>query len=318
MKINIFQTILYASVCLTTLALSQTVAPTPVLHESLPDGSAGISSGAGHFIGACDENNLLRLFAIDGKGASKVLLDLNPLLEFKPKNEDEFRECDIEGAARVGNRIYWIGSHGTNRKGDERKERQVLFATEVSGEGEATTLKLAGKPCKDLLAAFSKLEKHDLAAAAKIKPEAGGLNIESLCVQGETLLIGFRSPVPDEGALIVPLTNPRAVIEEGVAPSLGAAFTLELGGRGVRDMAPWNDRFLIIAGDYRDNGKPSGLYSWSGDPEAKPVELAVNFESLNPEAVMVHGECKDAVVRILSDDGGESFKSVTLELATPP
>jgi hypothetical protein len=290
----------------------------PVVHQGFPDGSAGMGAGEQHFIGACDENNVLRLFSGDGQGAPKDLLDLNPLLGFKPKEDGTYRECDLEGAARIGDRVYWIGSHGTNTEGKERKERQVLFATEIGGSGAETKLKFVGKPCKELVAALGKLEKYGLAEAAKKAPEDGGLNIESICAQGDTLLIGFRGPVTAEGALVVPLTNPQAVIDKGAAPVFGTPFTLDLGGRGVRDMAPWNGQFLIVGGDYKDSGKAPALYLWSGDPKSNPKTLHVfeklNPEGLNPEGLVVHGDGKKAIVRVLSDDGGENFRSVTVKI----
>src|SRR5439155_18316253 len=43
-------------------------------------------------------------------------------------------------------------------------------------------------------------------------------NIESLCADGESLVIGFRNPVPDGKALLVPLKNPAAVIDSGASP----------------------------------------------------------------------------------------------------
>ena len=105
----------------------------PEKHPGAPDGSAGAASGTNHFIDACDEDNLLRLYPSDTDGKPKVLLDLNQLLGF-PKDNGEFKECDLEGAARIGDRIYWIGSHSRSaKKGKVQPSRQVLFATKVTG-----------------------------------------------------------------------------------------------------------------------------------------------------------------------------------------
>src|SRR5438093_13040353 len=80
----------------------------PVKHPGAPDGSAGVASGTNHFIDACDEDNLLRLYPSDTDGKPKVLLDLNQLLGL-PKDNGVFKECDLEGAARIADRIYWNG-----------------------------------------------------------------------------------------------------------------------------------------------------------------------------------------------------------------
>jgi hypothetical protein len=310
--------LLLGSLSLSTRAAELAV-DAPVTHAGVPDGSAGMSAGPGHFIGANDEDNQLRLYSADGKGEVETLLDLNPLLGFKPKKKDgTYRECDLEGAARIGDWIYWLGSHGTNKDGEPKAERQVFFATAVSGTGAATRLELAGKPAKGLLAALRPvLEKLGVGGAENKAPEAGGLNIESLCAVGDTLLLGLRGPVTPAGAIFVPLGNPRAVLAEGAAAKFGTPFTLDLGGRGVRDMAPWDGKFLIVGGDSKDSGLPSALYVWSGDAKAKPREVHV-FKDYNPEALVVHGGGTKAVVRVLSDDGsrgdGKSFRSVTVML----
>ena len=162
----------------------------PVKHPGAPDGSAGVASGTNHFIDACDEDNLLRLYPSDTDGKPKVLLDLNQLLGF-PKDNGEFKECDLEGAARIGDRIYWIGSHSRSaKKGKVQPSRQVLFATKVTGVGEETKLELVGKPFKSLEKALfddDRLKSFKLDEAAGKKPEEpGGLNIESLCADGES------------------------------------------------------------------------------------------------------------------------------------
>jgi hypothetical protein len=63
----------------------------PVKHAGAQDGSAGIAIGQDHFIGASDENNVLRLYTSDDAEAGKELLDLNPLLGFG-KEGGEFKE----------------------------------------------------------------------------------------------------------------------------------------------------------------------------------------------------------------------------------
>lgn len=288
----------------------------PVKHAGESDGSAGIAVGEDHFIGASDENNILRLYSSDGAEAGKALLDLNPLLGFE-QEDGEFKECDIEGAARVGDSIFWIGSHGLNKKGNVKKSRQVLFATAVGCSGADARLTLKGVPCKNLMAAFMKFPQ--LKSAAEIKPEdQGGLNIESLCAKGNSLLIGFRNPVSTQGALVVPLMNPKEVIA-GKPPVLGEPFRLNLEGRGIRDMTHWKGQFVIVAGDYKDRDAPDAkspkLFRWSGDPKESPVPMNGELGDLNPEAAFVYGQGDNEKLQLLSDDGGQSFRSVWVKMS---
>ncbi len=297
----------------------------PVKHPGAPDGSAGVASGTNHFIDACDEDNLLRLYPSDTDGKPKVLLDLNQLLGF-PKDNGEFKECDLEGAARIGDRIYWIGSHSRSaKKGKIQPSRQVLFATKVTGVGEETKLELVGKPFKGLEKALfddDRLKSFKLDEAAGKKPEEpGGLNIESLCADGESLLIGFRNPVPDGKALLVPLKNPAAVIDSGASPMLGDPIRLDLRGLGIRDMARWREEFIIVSGDFRDRkaegAQPSKLFRWSGKSADAPASLDGDLGDLNPEGAVVYGEGAEARLQLLSDDGGETFRSAWIEKAAP-
>jgi hypothetical protein len=132
------------------------------------------------------------------------------------------------------------------------------------------------------------------------------------------LLIGFRNPVSGGGALIVPLTNPKEVIA-GKSPVLGKSFRLNLEGRGIRDMTRWHNQFLIVAGDYKDRAAPGAktpkLFKWSGDPKDSPVPMEGEFGNLNPEAALVYGQEGHERLQLLSDDGGESFRSVWVKEA---
>ena len=290
----------------------------PIQHFGATDGSAAIACGGPYFVGATDENNVLRLYSVDEGSIGRALLDLNPLLGIKPKMKDgkeKFDECDLEGAARIGDRIYWIGSHGANSEGKPKKERQVLFATKVIGSGEGTKLEMTGTPYRNLLTdlvADHELDDFKLGEAAKNAPkEEGGLNIESLCAVGQTLYIGFRNPIPNGKALIVPLVNPSAVVDEGKPAEFGKPILLELGGLGLRDMAWWHDKLLLIGGDFRDRfdpkAQPSRLFLWKncgGDV----ADLKIDFGDLNPEALVVF---EDGRLLILSDDGARKVGDLT-------
>jgi hypothetical protein len=95
----------------------------------------------------------------------------------------------------------------------------------------------------------TRLKKFDLekAAAAPTKSRED-LNIEALCATPEgNLLIGFRAPIPDCKALLVPLRNPKDLMSGSDSHAhLGEPILLDLGGRGFRDMAPWRGGYLTL------------------------------------------------------------------------
>jgi hypothetical protein len=146
-------------------------------------------------------------------------------------------------------------------------------------------LEITGKPYKNLLTdlvADHELDDFKLGEAAKKAPKGeGGLNIESLCAVGETLYIGFRNPIPNGEALIVPLVNPSAVVDEGKPAQFGKPILVDLGGLGLRDMTWWHDNFVMIGGDFRDRfdtgAKSSRLFLWRGGSD-KPVDLKIDLE----------------------------------------
>ena len=281
-----------------------------ILFEGAVDGSAGANVGGGFFIGATDEDNELRLYDVKG-GPSLKTLDVGVDAAVKSAlGLKKIKECDFEGAAKIDDLIFWIGSHGRDKDAAEKKERQVLFATKVSGAGKDAKLEIAGNVYTHLiddLLEDSALAPFDMAKAATLAPkDEGGLNIESLAADAGKLWIGFRNPKSKaKDALLVPLLNPAEIIEKGARAKLGDPVLLDLGGLGVRDMAAWNHGFLIIAGDFIDRfeprAKPSRVFWWK--PGTEPKDIGVDFGDLNPEAIMIMGGGDKARILILSDDG---------------
>ena len=262
------------------------------------DASAAVATSPSEFVVANDETNVLIAYRF-GEPKAVWTFDLTRFLGVGKK-----QEADIEGAATIGSRTYWITSHSRNGRGQARSSRYRLFATELHDDD---TIPLAvGKPYKHLLhdlTEAAQLAQYHLGAASKLAAEAdGGLNIEGLAATPDgQLLIGFRNPLPDERALVVPLENPAEVID-GRRAKLGAAFELNLGRRGVRSIELIDGKYLIVAGPTADEGN-FALYRWTGkrDDPAVPVE-SVDLGTLRPEALFaMPGTAK---VQLLSDDGG--------------
>jgi hypothetical protein len=276
------------------------------LHTGMCDASAAVPAGSSMFVVANDEDNLLRVYQANDPGGPVASFDLAAFLAA----DDASPEADIEGATLIGNRTYWITSHGANKKGKPRPSRRRLFATELSVHGGTVALLPVGTPYRDLvrdLATAPSLKKYKLGAAARLAPEAaGGLNVEGLSrtPQGG-LLIGLRNPLPGGKALIIPLENPAEVVD-GKPVRLGEPAVLALGGLGIRSIEYLEPqaRYLIVAGPPGDEGD-FGLYSWSGGAGdgAQPA-TGVNFRGLRPEALLVY-PVREARVQILSDDGSE-------------
>jgi hypothetical protein len=287
----------------------------PLQHIGCCDASAGVAVSSNLFIVANDEDNLLRVYQRDRSGPPVQSFEAGTFLHVDPRKP----ETDLEGAARVGDRIYWITSHGRNRQGEARESRHRFFATTAHvNESGRVELKTVGQPYTGLLrdlVSDPRLAKFGLFQASLLAPkERGGLNIEGLCAttNGE-LLIAFRNPIPNKHALIVPLTNATEVIE-GKRARFGNPVLLDLGNRGVRDIDWVGDRYLIIGGAYDGKGR-FNLYEWDGGTDQPRKIPETHLKDMNPEALVIYPGTPANEFQLLSDDGtrklaGEDCKKV--------
>lgn len=275
------------------LCVAAAAATAQTRHEGLCDASAAVALDAQHFAVADDESNRLTVYR-RGAAAPVGHVALDAFLKTG-------KEADLEGAAQLGSRLYWIASHARNSAGKRREDRLRFFATEARG----STLAPFGRPYTALLddlLATPALAALRLAEAAALAAEAeGGLNIEGLAAGPDgSLLIGLRNPVPQGRALLIPLLNPAQLVEGRGPARFGTAIRLDLGGRGLRSIERVDAGYLIAAGPSADAGS-FALFRWSGRPADAPVAVAIELGTLRPEALFAW---PDGHVTLLSDDGG--------------
>lgn len=289
------------------LGVAPARAAEPMLEfRGLANASAAVRVGEDRFLAGCDENNVLQLYRNTG-GDPVASFETSQWLGLTTRNG----EADYEGAARLGDVVFWLGSHGRNKSGERRPDRQRLLAVRVvesAGDG-SITLNPVGEPVATLveqMAAAPTLTRFGLADASRRPPEEpGGLNLEGLAAgPGDSLWLGFRNPVPEGKALMVPLENPLEVVA-GRPARFGEPRLLDLGGRGIRDLV-WTGRDYFVIGGAAGGGGKSQLYRWAGDASA-PLPVGKAFpKSLNPEAVVVFGSPESPRLLVLSDDGGRT------------
>lgn len=289
----------------------------PIVFEGGCDASGAVSLGGGLFVVGDDEDNVLRLY--DGRRGGPPLssVDLSPVLELPLKKKPP--EADIEAATGLDSLAFWLSSHGRTSSGREAPSRFRFFATTVPLEGEE--LRLVGRPytrmLEDLLAA-PQLASLGLAEAATRAPKAsGGLNIEGMTAMpdGRSFLIGFRSPKPEGRALVVPLLNPKELVEQGAAARFGAPVLLDLQGLGIRSLSWWRGRYLIVGGAVASEA-PSRLFTWRGGDDTPVAIDQVDWSALNPEAFVSPEEEEEILV--LSDDGAVPIDGVECKRLKDP
>lgn len=281
------------------------------------DASAAVAIDAERFVVANDEDNVLRVYHRD-RPQPLAECDMSSHLSVEPAEP----ESDMEGACWLDGRIYWITSHGRNKKDKLRESRHRLFATEVRGKGDAATVVGVGKVYRGLLTAMladRRYDKFNLEAASQLAPKKkGALNIEGLAATpGGQLLVAMRNPIPGGKALVARIENPKEIVDDGAAATLGEPFELTLSDArplGIRSIEYDAGRkcYWIVGGHY-DSGGRFGLFRWSAADRERPIEVAsVDFGKLDftPESIFLYpggddggSQGGDGVIQILSDDG---------------
>jgi hypothetical protein len=298
-----------------------TLDPTPGNYKQTCDGSLGVMIDATHFLDGNDEQQGMRVYTRGANANPVKTIDVSSMIGLATDDE-----ADFEDAARVGDRVYVIESHGRNKDGKLDRARYRFFGMDVGGTSPGITLTVAGYTTKlldEMLVAANWLTPHATVIAtltaksnlgtstdASLAPLAGGTNIEGLAwaptaARPNQLLIGFRSPSQGTSAIVVSLLNATDVLT-GATPQFGEAALLDLGGLGIRAMAwsPLHNAVLLIAGPHDDSASPFRLFKWSGAPADAPVavqDITGVPSSSAPEAIVTYPNSRD--VQILFDEG---------------
>jgi hypothetical protein len=100
---------------------------------------------------------------------------------------------------------------------------------------------------------------------------------------------------------LLPLLNAEDVVMHKKHAEFGEPITLDLGGLGIRSIAYYQDRYIVVAGSTGGDGE-SHLYHWA--PGQTPQRLpAPELDGLNPEAVSFHNNGQSTELLVASDDG---------------
>ena len=260
------------------------------------DDLSAIESVGRFFVVASDEDSELRV--LEPTDVPNTYLVRPDAIRLEPRKG----EVDIEAMARSGEWLYVLGSHSLKRSlvdpaKDREQNRKRL--TEVSDEPlrqrlyrlrlSGSTGALAGTP--QWISLRPMLERDAiLGPFTRIPAGENGVNLEGLAAEGDSLFLGFRSPVLREG--FVPVM--RTAWHD--PPPASELLLLDLGGRGIRSLASVRGGFLVLATAERESGRAESIYFWDGKDQlpgarSQPgtVELLIDLEP--PKGGTAEGMC---------------------------
>jgi len=257
--------------------------------------------------------------------AGQVTVRLADLVELPGADPDE--EADVEGLARSGNFLWAVDSHSLRRKRIKAKHsgakalarlarvegqanRQILVRIPVAThEGlpslvretvidgapvRAAVFGSAGEDLRDLLS-----DDEHLAPFLAIPGKDNGLDIEGVAVSGDRVYLGLRGPVLRGWAFVLEVRPQVDPLDPGrlrLAPFPDGAryrkHVLDLAGLGVRDLCPWGDDLLVLAGPTMTLDAAVRVYRWHGAVRAETAEV-VRGQALTCEVDLPYGQGED-------------------------
>ena len=309
--------------------VSRATTPSSRVLQGLSDPSTAIYVGDDHMLVAEDEASAIFLYRTDVSGPPVETFDVGI-----SANPTSGGEIDYESSVRVGDTIYWLGSHGNTKDGLPELSRHSVIATEVSGSGDTTTVTRSGAYGglrRDLIEwDRANGDRLDLDNAQQGKPDdLDGFNIEGaeLSPDDEEIYLGFRSPLsPGElggKAVIVPVTNlDRVIAGRDEVAEFEDPILLDLGGMSIRELRRnASGQYVILAAFYQGSGTvQQALYSWTGERGDAPVLLSTvvppspEWFADAPGTWEGIGEIPDVLteggqIRLIMDQGFEEFYS---------
>jgi hypothetical protein len=229
--------------------------------------------------------------------------------------------------------FYVLGSHGGPRRKDEKNKAAIradtsshVFRLHIP-PGTVTKNGELPEPGKVKIEASQRLrdiigKEPELAAALPKPLQEGGVTIEGVAVRDGRFYAGFRAPLI-AGSKAALLSLRVIALFEGVAPD-ARLFELDLGGRGIRDLAVFETGLLVLAGPVQDpaNGEIGyGDYRVYWRDARGSLKLLAELESfgdtIKPEAIQPIGHHDGKLRALVMFDGANEGGPRLIEIDGP-
>jgi hypothetical protein len=232
-------------------------------------------------------------------------------LKLKPirlkKNDSAFD--DLEGSALgKDGAIYLITSHSLAQN-DKRKKKRESLSRLTFNDGKISDDTAYGRLFSPINAA---LESESENGVDKFQQ----FNIEGLCFDSRKnkLLLGLRSPLSENKAIIMVLENPYALFSEGQVPSFQKkTIFLDIGGGGIRSIVYDSKRKTYLLANEIPNKKGKlkpAIWAWDGKPQSSPARVTLpKIKGMkNIEGMALVSFKKKTFLLLVSDDGTRKKK----------
>jgi hypothetical protein len=216
-----------------------------------------------------EEDHPMDILTLDSQGQFSAEA-LYPQQQFKKDGAgSDFRKlADLEGIdIDKQGYIYAITSHSYNSKGNKKDSRKKLLRFKISGNTILEPVVIGN--LEDSIAKQHKFLAQAL--ADKDSKSDQGFNIEGLSLNPsqDKLLIGLRTPLPENKAVIISIDNMGDVFTHQASPKISPQVVyLNLGGDGIRSMnyMPRLKGYLIVSGPAgKSENRNFNLWFWDGE-----------------------------------------------------
>lgn len=203
-------------------------------------------------------------------------------------------ELDGEGVAFEDDYFYVVGSHGHPRDQEEVLD-PVRDAAKIAARINACSRMFqiaatAPHQIKGTTALKDILRRlPDVEPFVDLPLDRNGLTIEGLAVREGRAHVGLRSPQIDGKAAVVSV--PLRDLFGGSPSNAAAVVKLDLGGRGIRDIADDGTGFLILAGPSAYEDVSFAIFGWDGASGVTPIVELPSYPGIDarpgkPEAIL--------------------------------
>jgi hypothetical protein len=236
-------------------------------------------------------------------------------------------ELDGEGVAFAEGFYYVIGSHGHPRdkkhKLDPVKDREEIDARIIAAS-QVVRIKAAPNGTASVVDRSPNLRnitQPELQRFAEQRLENNGVTIEGIAIRGKRVFVGFRGPALDDGRAPI-LSLALDALFGGGAPD-ARLRQLRLGdGQGVRDLAPLDNGFLILAGPTADGPGSYAVYWWDGDSDTVRFlrdlgDIIGDHRERKPEALLPLDQGPSGLRVLILSDGAQEGAPTAVTMPAP-